>query len=45
MISINKNEVNMMYNFFNPKRNRMIAGIIAGVLAACMIVTAILSFI
>jgi len=33
-----------MYNFFNPKRNRAIAGIIVVVLVASMILTAIVSF-
>lgn len=34
-----------MYNFFNPKRNRAIAGIIALVLVAAMVLTAIVSFV
>lgn len=34
-----------MYNLFNPKRNRLIAGIIAGILVVCMVVTAIVSFV
>jgi hypothetical protein len=34
-----------MYNFFNPKRNRRIAGIVVIILVASMIVTAIASFI
>ena len=34
-----------MYNFFNPKRNRAIAGIIVIVLVASMVLTAIVSFI
>lgn len=34
-----------MNQFFNPKRNRAIAGIIAAILVASMILTAIVSFI
>lgn len=34
-----------MYKFFNPKRNRMIAGIIVAVLVISMILTAVVSFI
>ncbi len=34
-----------MNNFFNPKRNRAIAGIIALVLVLSMVLTAILSFV
>lgn len=33
-----------MYNFFNPKRNRAIAGVIAALLVASMVLTAIVSF-
>lgn len=33
-----------MYNFFNPKRNRAIAGIIVIILAASMVLTAVVSF-
>lgn len=32
-------------NLFNPKRNRAIAGIIAGILVVSMILTAIVSFV
>lgn len=32
-------------NFFNPKRNRAIAGIIAVLLAASMVVTALVSLV
>ncbi len=32
-------------NFFNPKRNRAIAGIIAGLLIISMVLTTIISFI
>ncbi len=34
-----------MYKFFNPKRNRAIAGIIVAVLVLSMILTALVSFI
>lgn len=34
-----------MYKFFNPKRNRAIAGIIAAVLIASMVLTAVVSFV
>lgn len=42
---INNRGDNKMYHFFNPKRNRFIAGIIVIVLVASMILTAIVSFI
>ena len=32
-------------NFFNPKRNRAIAGIIAGLLILSMVLTAVVSFV
>lgn len=32
-------------NFFNPKRNRTIAGIIAGLLIFSMVITAVVSFV
>ena len=32
-------------NFFNPKRNRVIAGIIAGLLILSMVLTAVVSFV
>lgn len=38
-----KNEVIEMFNFFNSKRNRVIAGVIVIVLVASMVVTTILS--
>ncbi len=32
-----------MYNFFNPKRKRIIAGVIAGLLVVSMLVTGLVS--